>query len=200
MYSSLCSFYDETGITVRVIELATPLNLVSVVEFAGTVTVLTAPDLPGTKFVTVAMFGAMKVMSKSLSAVHPVKQASTVVMPAQVLNRSDGIDASLVAFDHADLKLVMFGQLARSPDGIAVNAEQFSKHCCNVVMPVQDSNVDASMVAILLQVENVDSKFVASGVYANRDAGSACSLEHFFQEDQNAVTRGELAKSPAPIV
>ncbi len=145
------------------------------------------------------MFGAMKVMSKSTSAVHPVKQASTVVMPEQALNRSDGIDASLVSFDHADLKLVMFGQLASSPDGMLVKEVQFSKHCCNVVMPVQDSNVDASMLAILLQVENVDSKLVASGVYANRDAGSAASLEHFFQDDQNAVTKGELAKRPAPI-
>ena len=94
----------------------------------------------------------------------------------------------------------MFGQLASRPAGIAKSPVQFSKHCCIVVMPVQDSNVVASMDVILEQVENVDSKLVAAGVYANRDAGRACRALHFFQDDQNAVTNGELAKSPAPIV
>jgi hypothetical protein len=116
-----------------------------------------------------------------------------------VLKRSDGIEASLVSLENADLKFWIWVQLANSPDGREVKEVQFSKHCCNVVIPVQDSNVDASMLAILLQVENVDSKFVASGVYANRDAGSEASLEHFFQDDQNAVTKGELAKRPAPM-
>lgn len=95
-----------------------------------------------------------------------------VVIAVQEENRSEGRVDTLV-FRNALLKIWMFGQLASRPCGIAVSPVQFSKHCCIVVMPWQDSNVVASMDVILEQAENVDSKLVAAGVYANRDAGRA---------------------------
>ena len=60
---------------VSVCPLATFFNVVAVFVLAGTWTVLTAPDLPGTKLLAVAMFGAMKVISKLPRVVHPLKQS-----------------------------------------------------------------------------------------------------------------------------
>ena len=103
--------------------------MVAVVVPAGTVTVLVAPDLPGMKLVTFEMFGATNVMLKSVIALHPVKQVSTVVMSVMVLKRSEGIVVSFVALENADLKFWMWVQLVRSPFGMDTNALHFSKHC-----------------------------------------------------------------------
>ena len=60
---------------VSVIPLAAFLNVVAVVVLGLTWTVLTAPDLPGTKLLTVAMFGDTKVISKLPRVEHPLKQS-----------------------------------------------------------------------------------------------------------------------------
>lgn len=49
--------------------------MVAVVVLGLTWTVLTAPDLPGTKLLTVAMLGDTKVISKLPRVVHPLKQS-----------------------------------------------------------------------------------------------------------------------------